>query len=349
MLSGFHRIWPDEEIMSYSTARVLALLELLETHGRVRGEELARRLEVNERTVRRYVMTLRYRGVPIEMERGRYGGYYLSAGYKRPLALTEREALSTAWGLLRSARQDVGVVGSDSMRALDKLSMALPQSTRDMVRSLEQVVTFADSPAHADDPVDVEHLKAILYAVASHRQVRMSYHSWSGDVTERLVDPYHVVCRYGRWYLVGYCHLRTDQRVFRLDHVLDVTLLADTFRPPAIDALAAVERSIGQVPWRWEYRVQLDLPLEVAAQRISPATARLEQSHRGVIMCGYADDLAWIAHLLVGLRCPLVVLSPPELREELHALAEHARRIATEASFADAPIAIADADDHCRN
>ena len=335
--------------MSYSTARVLALLELLETHGRVRGEELARRLEVNERTVRRYVMTLRYRGVPIEMERGRYGGYYLPAGYKRPLALTEREALSTAWGLLRSARQDVGVVGSDSMRALDKLSMALPQSTRDMVRSLEQVVTFADSPAHADDPVDVEHLKAILYAVASHRQVRMSYHSWSGDVTERLVDPYHVVCRYGRWYLVGYCHLRTDQRVFRLDHVLDVTLLADTFRPPAIDALAAVERSIGQVPWRWEYRVQLDLPLEVAAQRISPATARLEQSDRGVIMCGYADDLAWIAYLLAGLRCSLAVLSPPELREELLALAEHARRIATEASFADAPIAIADADDHCRN
>ncbi|HEY7342304.1 MAG TPA: YafY family protein [Ktedonobacterales bacterium] len=333
--------------MSYSTARVLELLELLEAHGRLRGEELARRLEVNERTVRRYVMTLRDRGVPIEMERGRYGGYYLPAGYKRPLALTEREALSTAWGLLRSGRQDVGAVGSDSRRALDKLSMALPKSTRDMVRSLEHVVTFADSHVHAGEPVDIEHLKSILYAVASHQQVRLSYRSWSGDMTERIVDPYHVVCRYGRWYLVGYCHLRTDRRVFRLDHILDVTLLAETFTSTTIDALAAVERSIGQVPWRWTYRVQLDLPLEEAAQRITPATASLEQTDRGVIMRGYADDLAWIAHLLAGLRCPLTVLSPPELRDELLELAEHARRIATEASFADAPTA--DAGDHCHN
>lgn len=314
--------------MSYSTARVLALLELLEAHGRVRGEELARRLEVNERTVRRYVMTLRDRGVPIEMERGRYGGYYLPAGYKRPLALTEREALSTAWGLLRSGRHDIGIASGDSRRALDKLSMALPQSTRDMLRSLEHVVTFADTPMHAGEPVDVEHLKLILYAVASHQQVRMAYHSWRGDMTERIVDPYHVVGRYGRWYLVGYCHLRTDQRVFRLDHIVNVTLLDDTFALPTIDALAAVERSIGQVPWRWEYCVQLDLSLEVAAQRVSPATASLEQTDRGVIMRGYADDLAWIAHLLAGLRCRLVVLSPPELRAELRALAEHARLIA---------------------
>jgi predicted DNA-binding transcriptional regulator YafY len=233
-------------------------------------------------------------------------------------------------------------MGGDSRRALDKLSMALPQSTRNMVRSLEHVVTFADSPAHAGEPIDVEHLKSILYAVASHQQVRMSYRSWSGDMTERIVDPYHVVCRYGRWYLVGYCHLRMDQRVFRLDHILDVTLLAEAFIPPTIDAVAAVERSIGQVRWRWAYRVQLDLPLEQAAHRISPATATLEQTERGVIMRGYADDLAWIAHLLAGLRCPLTVLSPSELRDELLSLAEHTRRLATGASFAAAPGDVAD-------
>jgi predicted DNA-binding transcriptional regulator YafY len=336
MSSGYRRLSLGEDIMSYSTARVLALLELLEAHGRVRGEELAGRLEVNERTVRRYVTTLRDRGVPIEMERGRYGGYYLPPGYKRPLALTEREALSTAWGLLRASRHDGDIVGSDSRRALDKLSQALPQRTRDVVRSLEHAVTFADSslppmsPLRASEPVDVEHLKSILYAVASHQQVRMAYQSWRGDLTERDVDPYHVVCRYGRWYFVGYCHLRTDQRVFRLDHIRAVILLDATFTPPQIDAALAVEQSIGQVPWQWEYRVQLDLPLDVAQQRISPATASLEQTKHGVLMRGFADDLAWIAHLLAGLRCRLVVLSPSELRHELMALAEHTRLIAAE-------------------
>lgn len=333
--------------MSYSTARVLALLELLEAHGRLRGEDLARRLEVDERTVRRYVMTLRDRGVPIEMERGRYGGYYLPAGYKRPLALTEREALSTAWGLLRSSQHDVGFTGGDSRRALGKLSMALPQSTRDIVRSLEHVVTFADSSIHAGEPVDVEHLKVVLYAVALHQQVRMTYHSWRGDTTERIVEPYQVVCRYGRWYLVGYCHLRTEQRVFRLDHIVKVTLLAETFTPPGVDAVAAVERSIGQVPWRWAYRVRLDLSLDEATQRISPSTASLEQTERGVIMRGYADDLSWIAHFLAGLRCSLVVLSPQELRDELLKLAEHVRLIAGEMPSTNDPND--GADDHCRN
>jgi predicted DNA-binding transcriptional regulator YafY len=168
-----------EENMSYSTTRVLAVLELLETHGRMRGEVLAERLEVDVRTIRRYVMTLRDRGIPVEMERGRYGGYYLPAGYKRPLALTEREALSTAWGLLSLGQRHAGIVGGDSRRALVKLAQALSQDTRDMVRSLEQAVTFADALTHMSEPVDVDHLKTVLAAVTSHHQLQMSYRSIS--------------------------------------------------------------------------------------------------------------------------------------------------------------------------
>lgn len=315
--------------MSYSTARVFAVLEMLEAHGRMRGEVLAERLEVDVRTIRRYVMMLRDRGIPIEMERGRYGGYYLPAGYKRPLALTEREALSTAWGLLSIGQQNAGIGGNDSQRALTKLSRALPQTTRDMVRSLEHVVTFANAPVHANEPVDIEYLKTILYAVASHQQIQMVYQAWNSPMTERVVDPYQLVYRAGRWYLVGYCHLRTDQRVFRLDHIHGVSLLADTFDPPQFDALAAVEQAIGQVPWQWEYRVHLDLSMDEAIQRISPAIASLAQVERGIIMHGYADDLSWLAHLLAGLRCPLVVLSPAELRNHLLTLAEHTSSIAT--------------------
>lgn len=316
--------------MPYSTARVLAVLELLEAHGRLRGDVLAERLEVDVRTIRRYVMTLRDRGIPIEMARGRYGGYYLPAGYKRPLALTEREALSTAWGLLSIGTQSTGIVNQDSQRALTKLSQALPQATRDVVRSLEQVVTFSNAPMHPGEPIDIEHLKTLIYAVASHRRINMRYQAWNGDLTERDVDPYQLVCRLGRWYLVGYCHLRTDERVFRLDHIHAVVAQSGAFDPPHFDALAAVERAIGEVPWRWEYRVLLDLPLGVATQKISPAIARLEQAEHGVIMSGYAAELAWIAHVLAGLRCHLIVLSPAELRQELLALAEHTRMIAAE-------------------
>lgn len=327
--------------MSYSTSRVLALLELLEAHGRMGGVALAERLEVDVRTVRRYVMTLRDRGVPVEMERGRYGGYYLPAGYRRPLALTEREALSTAWGLLSIGRQNGAMIpGSDSQRALTKLAQSLSQTTRSMIRNLERVVTFADSSIPEGEPTDivVERLKTILFAVTSRRQAQMVYRAWSGALTERVVNPYHVVCRAGRWYLVGYCHLRCDQRVFRLDHIQSIALLADTFDPPELDALAAVEQAIGQVPWRWEYRVRLDLSVDEATARIPRTIASVTQEADGVIMHGHADDLALVAHLLAGLRCQLVVLSPPELRAELRALAEHIYSIAAEPNLKQASV-----------
>lgn len=323
--------------MSYSTARVLALLELLEAHGRMRGQELADRLEVDTRTIRRYVMTLRDRGVPIEMERGRYGGYSLRPGYKRPFALTEREALSVAWGLLSIGRHDEGVTGGHSKRALDKLAQVVPQTTQELIRHLGNVVTFDFHVVGQSEPINIEHLKTVLYAAAIHRQIHIGYQAWSGETTERMVDPYHVVYRAGRWYLVGYCHLRTDLRVFRLDHIRDVGLQTVSFDPPHVDALAAVERAISQVPWRWEYSVRLHLSLAEASQRISPAIAWLEEDGQGehnVIMRGYADDLAWLAHLLAGLRCSLSVLSPPELRQELLVLAEHISRIAADPGVA---------------
>lgn len=322
--------------MSYSTARVLAVLELLEAHGRMRGDTLAERLEVDARTIRRYVTTLRDRGIPIEMERGRYGGYYLRPGYKRQLTLTEREALSTVWGLLRVSQQDASVTADGSKGALAKLTQLLPQATRDMVRHLESVVTFAPAPGGPSDPVDVEYLKTILYAAAVHRQLHVTYRSWNGETTERLVDTYQVVYRAGRWYLVGHCHLRDDVRVFRLDHIQRATLQSETFDVsgiPDFDALAAVERAIALVPWQWEYHVQLDLTLEEATRRIPATVATLEQDERTsqrVIMRGYASDLAWLAHFLAGLRCPLAVVSPPELRDHLLALAEHIRQIVAE-------------------
>ena len=158
-----------------------------------------------------------------------------------------------------------------------KLSQALSQDTRDMVRSLEQVVTFADASTHMSEPVDVDHLKTVLAAVTSHHQIQMSYHAWSDEIDRAYrrsisrglsrgcagISWVTVICGW-----ISVSSVSTTYTALRSRRNL---------RPARIDALAAVEQSIGQVPWRWEYRVQLDLSLEDAAQRIprlSPAWSR---------------------------------------------------------------------------
>lgn len=312
--------------MYYSTSRVLAVLELLQAHGHMRAEDIARRLEVDARTVRRYVMILRDRGIPVDMKRGRYGGYSLPPGYRAPLALTKEEALALAYGLLSGGPRSPGRAASE--RALTKVTRALPPSTRDLIHRMDGAVTFATPVIAGDDPVAPNSLEVVVNAVEGRHALSIQYRAGAGDVTERAVDPYQVVHRYGRWYLVGYCHLRADQRVFRLDHMLRVTPLPGTFSPPPIDALATVEQAIAQTPWRWEYRVVAALPPAEISQRIPPTLAVLHPHERGTLLHGFADDLDPLAYALAGLGCPLVILDPPELRERMLALADRIRTIA---------------------
>lgn len=314
--------------MYYSTSRVLAVLELLQAHGQMRGEDIAQRLEVDARTVRRYVLILRDRGIPVNMKRGRYGGYSLPPGYRAPLALTKEEALALAYGLLSGSQHSPGRAASESERALMKVARVLPPSTRDLIQRMDGAVTFATPVIAGDTPAAPAHLEAVVHAIQSHHRVRIRYRAGDGDVTDRDVDPYQVVHRYGRWYLVGYCHLRAGQRVFRLDHVLSALALSDTFITSPVDALAAVEQAIARAPWRWEYRVIADMPVEALSRRIPPTMAILHPDERGTLLHGFADDLDWLAHTLAGLSCPLVILDPPELRARMLALADRIRAIA---------------------
>jgi predicted DNA-binding transcriptional regulator YafY len=314
--------------MYYSTSRVLAVLDLLQAHGVMRGEELARRLEVDVRTIRRYVMILRDRGIAVEMKRGRYGGYYLPAGARVPLALTKQEALAVTYGLLSGGGEHFGLGADDGERTLRKLARALPSATRDLVQHLEKTVTFAMPTTVDHAAVILEHLDIMLHAIQAHNRVRMRYRTSAGDVTERIVEPYQAVNRYGYWYLVGYCHLRGGQRVFRLDRVLTAVALPETFQPLEIDALAAVEQAIAQTPRRWEYRIWVNLSPAEIHQRIPSTHATLEPQEHGVILHGFADDLDWLAYVALDLRCDLVILDPPELRTHLLALANYIRAIA---------------------
>jgi len=230
--------------MTHPTGRVLAVFDLLQTHGQMSGEELATRLEVDARTIRRYVLLLRDQGMPIEMRRGRYGGYRLRPGFKLPLALTEPEALSILCGLLAMRQRQVGVATPNSEQALNKLMRALSPQTRDLMRELEAAVTFAFPTMMGGELDAMDHLKAIIRAVNERHTITMRYRSQTGEVSERKVDPYHVVYRYGRWYLIGYCHLRADQRVFRIDRILSVEGSSEGFETPLLDPLAVVEQAL---------------------------------------------------------------------------------------------------------
>jgi predicted DNA-binding transcriptional regulator YafY len=315
--------------MYYSTSRVLAVLDLLQNHGRMRGEDLAARLEVDVRTVRRYALILRERGIPVEMKRGRHGGYALPAGYRQPLALTKEEALALTYGLLGGGQQALGLDERDATRTLKKVTRVLPAATRDLIGALDGAVTFATPHSPNATGEAPEYLDTLVQAIQARRRLKIVYRAQTGARSEREVDPYQVVYRAGRWYLVGYCHLRADLRVFRLDHVQHARALDETFTPQAVDAVAAVERAIAQAPWRWEFAVLADAPVETLRSRMPATTATLHPRADGMtLLQGYADDLDILACTLAGLRCPLVILRPEELRGAFRALANRLRAIA---------------------
>jgi predicted DNA-binding transcriptional regulator YafY len=323
--------------MYYSTSRVLAMLDLLQIHGRMRGEDLAARLEVDVRTVRRYALILRERGIPVEMRRGRHGGYSLSASYRQPLALTKEEALALSYGLLGAGQQALGLDERDAARTLRKVTRVLPSATRDLIAALDGAVTFAtpQSPnATGEAPACLD---TLVQAIQTHHRLHIVYRAQTGDRSERDVDPYQVVYRVGRWYLVGYCHLRADLRVFRLDHIQHARALDETFTPQVVDAIAAIERAIAQTPWRWEFSLLADAPLETLRSRMPATVATLHPQAEGMVLLhGYVDDLDILACTLAGLRCPLVILRPDELRESIRALADRLRTVADQPALAGA-------------
>jgi predicted DNA-binding transcriptional regulator YafY len=171
----------------------------------------------------------------------------------------------------------------------------------------------------------------ILSQATQHgRTVRLAYRSWAGEATTRTVDPYGLVFHGGRWYAVGYCHLRRDLRIFRLDRVVDAELCEDQFtRPDHFDSLEHLRRALATVPTTWLVEVLLvRATLAEIQPKVPPAVATLHEVSDGVVLRCSVVDLSWAAHLLVGLGCPLVVRQPDELRAELRRLATRVRALA---------------------
>lgn len=306
------------------TTRVLTVLEMLQSREQVTGREIAERLEVHIRTVRRYIFMLEELGIPIEAERGRYGAYRLLPGYKLPpLMFAEGEVLALTLGLLTVKRLGMAEAAPGVEGAIAKLERVLPTSLREKVRALGETLIL-DFYATKREPL--ARIGVIIsLAVVSKKRVFMRYVSAEGEISEREFDPYGLVYRRSQWYSAGYCYLRGTVRVFRLDRIIEATAQNETFeRPIGFDVLDFVLRSLGSVPRRWPVEVVLKTTIEDARQHISPEVAVLETGDSGVMMRCYTDNLPWMARILSGLECGFIVHRPIELKE---AIRQHAKSL----------------------
>ena len=302
--------------------RVLALLEALQDRPSATGPDLAQRLGVDVRTVRRDVTALRDLGIPVEGERGRGGSYRLKPGYRvPPLMFTSGEAASVALGLMAARR-----LGIDTESALAKVRRVLPDRTRLGVEALEHTLGFTGELDAA--PPDPEALLAISEAVRRHRRIHARYTDSAGVESARDLSPYGLVAHNGRWYVPAYDHLREDLRALRADRFgrIEPAGRAEP-RPHPFDAVAFVSRALARVPWTHEVEVVLHTTPAIAQRRFPPTLAELEPHPDGTLLRLRADSLDWAAGLLAAAGCDFTVVRPDALRAALRRLAN--RLVAT--------------------
>ncbi len=295
------------------TARALVCLELLQGSPGITAERLGRRLGVSDRAARRYVAVLREAGVPVESERGRYGGYRLGRGHRvPPLMFTTTEALALVMAVLEgdhAAGDPTTPVGS----ALAKIVRALPAPVAgpaDALRTLR-----AGRRAHESTSPDPATAVRLTEACGAARRLRVDYRTGSGREVAMEVDPWAVVTRHGRWYLLCWSHDRGERRVLRVDRVLAVEALEETFAPPAdLDALQVVEDHLAD-GWTHRVEVVVDAPAEDVRCWLPRSLGRVEPlDERRSRLVGSTDEPAWYAHQLGALRASFRILGPPEVQ-----------------------------------
>jgi predicted DNA-binding transcriptional regulator YafY len=296
--------------------RVLALLEALQDRPSATGPELAQRLGVDVRTIRRDITALRDLGIPVDGERGRGGSYRLRPGYRvPPLMFTAAEAASVALGLMAARR-----LGIDTESALAKVRRVLPDRTRLGVEALEHTLGFTGEIDTA--PPDPEALLAISDAVLRRRRVEARYTDSAGVESARLLTPYGLVAHNGRWYVPAFDHLREDLRALRADRFSRIELAGPaTPAPRDFDAVAFVSRALARVPWTHEVEVVLHTTPAIAVRRFPPTLAELEPHPDGTLLRLRADSLDWAAGLLAAAGCDFTVHRPDALRAALRRLA----------------------------
>ncbi|MFE2474989.1 WYL domain-containing protein [Streptomyces sp. NPDC059389] len=323
-------------------ARVLMLLELLQSGGLRTVAELAARLEVDERTVRRYADHLLDLDVPVESVRGRHGGYRLAPGYRMPpLMLSDDEALAVLLGLIAGRRAGLmTATGSASETAAAKIRRVLPQRLGHRLDAVLDSLAFTGPPSAPAAP-ETAVLLPVADAVRHHRPVSIRYTAADGRHSERTLHPYGLVAHSGRWYVTGVDPALGEDRTFRLDRIAGARTLPGTFDPPAgFDPAERLLSAMASAPYRHEVTVRVEGTAEHVRARLPAAVAIVEEpaSEGGPdAETGHwsrvemrVDRLDWVPAALASLDRPFVIERPEELRALVTRfaarLAESARR-----------------------
>ena len=317
--------------MLETSARLLRLLSLLQARRDWAGAELAERLGVSARTLRRDVERLRNLGYPVHATRGLAGGYRLGAGAAMPpLLLDDEEAVAVAVGLRTAASGGV-VTGIEevSVRALAKLEQVLPSRLRHRVNAVAAVTVTVPMEA-AGPAVDTETLTAIAAACRDHQRLRLDYRDRGGATSLRTVEPHRLVCWGRRWYLLAWDAERSSWRTFRVDRIRPRAPTGPRFVPrdlPDADVAAWISRSVWSAGWRYWARVRLHAPAEAVAERIPPGVGLLEAvDERSCLLATGAETLETLAVHLGMLGVDFQVSEPPELVDHVRMLADRYRR-----------------------
>ena len=316
--------------MLETSARLLHVLSLLQARGFWTGRELAERLEITERTVRRDVDRLRDLGYPVNATSGVAGGYRLGAGATLPpLLLEDDEALAVALGLRSAAGGTVSGMEAAAVRALAKLEQVLPPRLHRRVKALHSSVV----PMHQVGPVvDAGRLTALASACRDRERVRLRYVDRGDTSTERLVEPHGLVHSDARWYLAAYDLDREDWRTFRVDRIASTTTTGQRFvlrSVPHGSVARYVARSVSTSVYTHPVRLILHAPHATMITRVTPLSGQVEplDEERCVFTCG-ASSLESVGLWICMLGVEFEVLEPPELIPHLRAAAARLTRAA---------------------
>ncbi|MFD9910102.1 helix-turn-helix transcriptional regulator [Streptomyces sp. NPDC059063] len=316
--------------MLETSARLLRLLSLLQAHREWSGADLADRLGVTPRTVRRDVDRLRELGYPVNASPGTGGGYQLGAGAELPpLLLDDDEAVAVAVGLRTAAGQGIEGIGESSVRALGKLEQVLPSRLRRRVGALNAfTVPMLHTPS--EQTVDASVLTELAAVCRDSERLRFDYRDHNGSSSRRAVEPHRLVCTERRWYLVAWDLDRDDWRTFRVDRVTPRPPHGPRCAPrtpPADDLAAYVARGVSTRAYAEESTVRLFVPLEEAARRVRPLDGTLEaETEDTCLLRTGAASLEFMAFHVMFLGFEFEVVEPAGLNERIRSLRDRLSR-----------------------